>query len=767
MYGLKVPRAGAYLGAWCVLLCSNVSAYGADDAEADADTVVVLGNRPTSLPTEIPTTIEGITGDKVLQVVNATDAEDALKYFPSLLVRKRYIGDYDHAVLATRASGTGNSARSLIYADGILLSNLLGNGATFTPRWGLVAPEEIERVDVLYGPFSAAYSGNSVGAVVDYVTRMPTRFEAHVKASAFTSHFDDYGIDGHFSGYQATASLGDKNGALSWWANYNRLDSDAQPIVFANKLVSTGSLPTTGTPVTGALFGQNPRQQDWWLIGTTTQTHTIQDHGKVKLAYDFNDAIRLSYTLGIWRNDSERNSNSYLRDAAGNPIYSTPSGFIVIAGRQYSLLATDFAPSIGDLRHVMHGLSLKSNAKSTFDWEVAASLYDYAKDITRSPTIALPVASAGGAGRITDMDGTGWNTLALRGVWRPDAAGTHIVDVGYQREAFKLSTRVSDTDNWISGGPSAFFSSFKGETELQSVFGQDTWRFAQHWRTTLGMRIERWNAFDGVIQSSTSAPPPFAERLETNVSPKMAVAYKVTDDWEFKASLGRAVRMPTVSELYQGTTSNNTIINNDPNLRPEKSWTGELTAEGAVGSSMVRATVFHEDTRDALYSQVNVLSSVTVSTIQNVDHIRTTGVELSYVATNIGIAGFDLTSSITFADSIIAQNDKFPASVGKWQPRVPRWRANLLAAYRFADAWNFTVGARYSGQQYSTLDNSDPNSYSYTGVSKFFVVDLRARYRFAKQWTASLGVDNANNYRYWNFHNYPERTFVAELSWDL
>ena len=45
----------------------------------------------------------------------------------------------------------------------------------------MVTPEEIERVDVMYGPFSAAYPGNSAGAVVDYVTRMPTQLEAHVK----------------------------------------------------------------------------------------------------------------------------------------------------------------------------------------------------------------------------------------------------------------------------------------------------------------------------------------------------------------------------------------------------------------------------------------------------------------------------------------------------------------------------------------------------------------------------------------------------------
>jgi iron complex outermembrane receptor protein len=115
-------------------------------------------------------------------------------------VRKRYIGDYDHAVLASRASGTGNSARSLVYADGIQLSNLLGNGATFTPRWGMVSPEEIERVDVLYGPFSAAYPGGSVGAVVDYQTRMPDKLEAHVKLSAFSQRFSLYATDDRYFG---------------------------------------------------------------------------------------------------------------------------------------------------------------------------------------------------------------------------------------------------------------------------------------------------------------------------------------------------------------------------------------------------------------------------------------------------------------------------------------------------------------------------------------------------------------------------------------
>ncbi|HEX3138434.1 MAG TPA: Plug domain-containing protein, partial [Rhizobacter sp.] len=197
--------------------------------------VVVTASRASSLPSQIPTTVESIDAEQINATLNATDSEDALKYFPSLLVRKRYIGDYNHAVLSTRASGTGNSARSLVYADGILLSNLLGNGAGFAPRWGMVTPEEVERVDVLYGPFSAAYPGNSVGAVVEYLTRMPTQFEAHAKVGAFTQPFELYNTRSTYSGWQSSASLGSAEGGLSWWLNVNRLDSGSQPLVLTTQ----------------------------------------------------------------------------------------------------------------------------------------------------------------------------------------------------------------------------------------------------------------------------------------------------------------------------------------------------------------------------------------------------------------------------------------------------------------------------------------------------------------------------------------------------
>ena len=91
-----------------------------------------------------------------------------------------------------------------------------------------MTPEEIERVDVLYGPFSAAYPGNSVGAVVDYVTRMPSELEARANVSTLRRRtFSIYSTEGDFSGQQVSASVGNRHGAFSWWVNANRLDSDA------------------------------------------------------------------------------------------------------------------------------------------------------------------------------------------------------------------------------------------------------------------------------------------------------------------------------------------------------------------------------------------------------------------------------------------------------------------------------------------------------------------------------------------------------------
>ncbi len=746
-------------------------------AEAPAKSlgmVTVTSGQPTSLPTQIPTTIEGVTREQIEQTINATDSEDALKYLPSLLVRKRYIGDYNHAILSSRASGTGNSARSAVYADGILLSNYLGNGiangTNYAPRWGLVTPEEIERVDVLYGPFSAAYPGNSVGAVVDYVTRMPTQFEANAKISAFNQNFKLYGTEGSFGGSQASASLGNKSGAWSWFINVNRTKSAGQPLTFTTKLISTTAPAPGAVPVTGAVPGLNTRNVPWLLIGGATQYDTVQEHAKLKLAYDFSPTVRASYTLAYWDNSSQNRSESYLRNAGGSPVYS---GNVSIDGRGYNLAATDFGVSNEALTHVMHGLSVKSNTRGVFDWEVAASLYDYQTDQIRASTAAQPGTLSGGAGTVQDQDGTGWNNLALKGIWRPEGMqGAHIVDFGYQQDSYRLRILKSNAvGNWINGGAGTLVSDVGGRTQLRSVYAQDAWTFAPKWKTVLGARIENWNASSGFTHFGAGNPANtgYASRSESFVSPKAALSWQWTADTTLKASTGRAVRFPTVGELYGATATVNAQYVNDPNLKPEKSWTSELSAETDLGKGVLRFTLFTENTRDALYSQLTFdpAANSNVSRVQNVGRIKTQGLEVAFNGSDLMAKGLGFSGSLTYADSRIKENSGFVAvpgdTVGKYQPRVPVWRATGLVSYRFDPSWTGTFAARYSGNQFSSLDNTDVNGFAYQGTSKYFVTDVRFHYKVSKQWTAAFGIDNLNNYQYWNFHPYPQRTFMAEL----
>lgn len=756
-------------------------AFGARAQAADAPVkelrvVTIRGGQPTSLPTQIPTTMEGITREQIERSVNATDSEDALKYFPSLLVRKRYVGDYNHAILSSRASGTGNSARSLVYADGILLSNLLGNGVgglSFPPRWGLVTPEEIERVDVMYGPFSAAYPGNSVGAVVDYVTRMPTRLEGHASIGYVHQPFRLYGTDDTFGAKQASASIGSRDGDWAYWVNVSRTDSESQPLTFASR-VAGATVPGTGQPVTGAVPGRNPAGVPVYFIGAGTQYHTVQDHAKLKVAYDFDASVRAAYTFGWWENRASNRPASYLRDAAGAPVTSGP---VVIGGSTYApLTGADLALSEERLAHAMHGLSVRSRTRGTWDWELAASRYAYVRDQKRqnAATNTLPGAADGGPGTLADGGGTGWTTLSARATWRPQGAGgAHIVDFGLQQDSFHLAyvTRAID-GNYRDDAPGALVSDVGGRSQLRSAWLQDTWRLAPRWKAVLGGRAEHWRASTGRTRIPGAAPPvatDWPERSESGVSPKAALSWQWLPDTVLKASVGRAIRFPTVGELYGASASVNAQYINDPDLRPERSWTGELSAEKDLGNALLRLTVFAEDTRDALYSQTTLDAAAgrNVTRVQNVGRIATHGVEAAFSGVDVLARGLDLSGSVTYAASEIRANAGFVAvpgdTIGKRQPNIPAWRASVLAAYRWNAAWTTSIGARYSGRQFRTLDNSDVNGSTYMGVSRFFVVDLRAHWKIDRHLTAAFGVDNANNDKHWNFHPYPQRSYVAEL----
>ena len=81
-------------------------------------------------------------------------------------------------------------------------------------------------------------------------------------------------------------------------------------------------------------------------------------------------------------------------------------------------------------------------------------------------------------------------------------------------------------------------------------------------------------------------------------------------------------------------------------------------------------------------------------------HPKTRGLELA--GNWRALDALELSGSVTYAHSRIAENDNFPASVGRWQPRVPEWRATALAAWRPVERSELLRSARVTAASNST-----------------------------------------------------------------
>jgi iron complex outermembrane receptor protein len=702
-----------------------------------------------------------VSAAKAYEQINTVNTEDMLKYAPSLIVRKRHFGDTQDPV-ATRTSGLGASARNLIFVDGIMISSPIGNNnSAASPHFGVAAPQDVSRIDILYGPFSARYSGNSIGATINITTRMPDQFELYGDATGAVETFSKYSTDETVGTWQLAGGVGDRYGAFSWRLSANHLDSTAQPLGYAT-LTRPATTSTAGTVLNGAFNDLNRTAAPIVVIGDTGIEHQVQDTDTLKLAYDFNNHWQLAYTASLFHQDDDAGVRSYLRDPAGNTVYAGNSN---INGYNYNIAASTFSNQVYNYQQTQlaQGLSLTSDKDGDFAWELLASDYAYLNDKQRVPTASLPGAFASGAGTINRMNGTGWYTLEANGVWKWT---DHELAFGLHRDAETFAQPRNNLTDWIAGGTGTVVNAAKGRTATNAFWVQDIWSFAPGVRAALGVRYEDWRAYAGSNFSSSPTLNVTQPRISAStLSPKASLAWSMSDAWTVTGSWGVAYRMPTVTELYQAITTGTTLTVPNPNLRPERASSYELAAERRSGNSRFRLSFFEEDVTSALLSQTAPLvagSPTLFSFVQNVDRTQVRGLELVADQYDAFIPGLELMGSLTAADGRIRQDNAFAAAVGKFIPGVPKLKANAVATYRLED-WVFTLGARYSDRSFGTIDNSDVVSQTYQGFAGYFVADARVRYNVNENWNISMGVDNLNNDKYFLFHPFPQRTFVMEV----
>ncbi|QJU57584.1 TonB-dependent receptor [Sphingomonas sp. AP4-R1] len=751
-------------------LCLAAPAFAATPAETAADAtasdptqdILVVGAQTAATIQNTPTAPVSIDAAQIRTTVNAVNVEDTLKYLPSLFVRKRHIGD-TQSPLATRTSGVGSSARSLVYADGALLSALIGNNNTnASPRWSLVSPQEIAKIDVIYGPFSAAYPGNSIGAVVNITTRLPDHLEGTVTAGMSIQNYNQYGTRDTLPARQIGGTIGDRFGPLSLFASVDHVSSDSQPLLYVTAAVPAAT-SATGTPATGSFADVNRTGGAVRILGASGIENQHQDRYKLKAALDVAPGLRLTYVGGLLLDETTSSAETYLT-ANGAPAYS---GSFNIDGRAYTIAPTAFTSGIytREQRHVSHSLTA-SGSEGAFDWQVIGTLFDYDKDVQRSPTTAPPGAQAGGAGTIQRLDGTGWQTLDANG--SVFLGGGHRLGFGAHYDRFEIKSSRYLTNDWRTGSEGALDLQSLGKTRTVGLWLQDAWDIRPNLTLTVGGRTEWWRAYDGVNYSRSPAISTLQpERRAQRFSPKATLAWTPIPGWTARASFGQASRFPTVGELYQIVTTPVPATPN-PNLKPERARSEELALEKHDEHGTIRLAVFNEVIKDALVSQTGPLNGTTTyaTFVQNIDRTRARGVEASFDRRDV-LKGFDLLASVTYTDARTVANAVLPASVGRRLPQVPRWKLTAAATWHPVQPVSLTLAGRYSSRLWGTIDNSDLIGHTYMGFEGYFVMDARALLDVTPKWSLSVGVDNLNNKKYYLFHPFPQRTFTMQVGYKL
>ena len=747
-------------------LCIPTSAL-ADDALDASDAIIVVGQRDAPIEIE-PRGLAVSLGEKQFAAINAFNTEDLMKYAPDFFVRKRYAGD-SNGVPGFRGTHSTQSARTLVMVDGFAVSNFLGNSFSFSPKWGIVGPGEVQQFDIVYGPYSSRYVGNSMGGIVNITTRDPQGTEAFAKVQGMVQPYRQFGTKDSYWGGSAEGGFGlkQKDGPWSLRVTARTFKNEGHPMSFYG-LAQGGA---AGTPVTGTIIvdpkqhiANTPGLAALPIFAAQSPALITQRQAKLKIGYD-DGAITGQLLFAYWNNrDYQHAPDCYLRDASGASVCG--DGQVTLNGVNYKAAGANWSLTKRD--EFLLGAKLAAPLWGQWMARLALSTYQIVRSDGFTST-GYAAGQSGGAGKLSRSGPTGW--------WTGDLVverkgGVHEVAMGATASLYRTDTRNYALSSWRSSASvTALTSEPYGKTRLLSGWIEDVWHLSDDAQITAGLRYDDWRAYDGGLLTPTLSKL-YPARHDSALSPTLSGQIDL-DGTLVQLSLAMATRFPTVGELFQGSLFGNGTFNPasfDPNLKPEKSKDANLLVSRGFGPIKLTGSLFYQRVKNSIFSFSHSVviggSPTTTSSFTNIDLTRQWGIEAIAEIKDWPLPGMDIEANAAWIDSKTLRNSADSRANGVQFPRIPKWRINANARYAFTPALQGSVGMRYASRPNTDLLGLQRgDTYGYT--SELFALDAKLNWDVNAHLRLSAGVDNITNTKAWVYHPYPQRTFLIEAGWRL
>lgn len=731
-----------------------------------ADKLVIYASKDNFPNTQTATTSFEVTKEAI-ERVNYTTSEDVFRYTPSLLIRRRSVGDPNGA-LGIRGSNVFQSSQTMVFADGIALHNPVRTMFNGAPRWSLIAPNEVESADVLYGPYSAQYSGNAFGGVALLHTRMPDEFEAHLETGGFFQDLDQAGREELLTGFRTFLSLGNRFDKFSIYGFYNHLENQGQPLT----LNTFGrSNDPAGTPVTGAISSETRDESPAFIAGDQGPENAFTDLFKLKMAYDFTPDLQGRFNIAY--EERQRNNQdplTLLRDANGIPVFG---GILNQGGQQFTVANSVFGLSQQERKTLNYALSLQGKISENWSIDTTASYFDAFKDRTLNANFNPADPLNDNTGTVQDVD-TWWvfydfKLATDRFLDRDDLSFMS----GYQFAYANLNINDFDSNDIGSGSTDILTNDSGGQTATNSVFSQITWRFLPDWDVMAGVRYDYWDSIGGHVLQPNNPPGTrgqhFPDRDASRISPKASLGFS-PEPWTIRYSFSKAYRFPIAEELFG--SANTALSRNipDPGLGPENGYFHDFSVQFDIPRGYIRGSLFYNQIDDEILNTTQTLSGQTLTTFLPIEQTETFGLELVFQQNEVFDLPVDLLANLTAMDKHITENRNNPALVGKEWTRIPKLLANATATYHILPAWDASLGVRYRSDSFQQVDNSDTAAKVMGGTDESTFLDFKTTYQLAVNddlsSSISFGVDNILNEIAFEHHPYPQRIWYVSLSLD-
>ena len=718
--------------------------YAADTNVADepkvSHTITVTATRTMEDIIKTPSAVSVVT-DKDIETRRVDTVTDALQMLPGVYKSQKANGG-----LQIRGF---DSTDTLVLLNGVPMNNTFNNGVD----WEAIPVHSIERIELVRGPSSSLYGGRGVAGVINIQTKQQQPKQS-VK-------------DIHWHGQIGYGSHGTLNNELGFDAQVsNRITvgmsgeqrkTDGYPGFFitgraANIRPSTVTV-TPDNPV--------PQTKDGsYLLGSRGDKSFNNKNLSAYVTMKLRDRESLTYSYLYTKNRYAYENPMSTITVNGAPIFS---GNVKINNQKYVALRTSRYLGYDGLKEYhAHNLQYKNDKNKL---QVTFNILNRKKDGFSSPNNPN-TPNYSGPGDDSFYPGKTINFDAQK-VW--DRMGKHSVVAGinWKKENFEQKRR--ELTNWRNHSsfdsttyPGGLYEINKGATNNLALFVQDTYRPNFNWAIYTGLRIDRFKKFDGQhvtydTNNNRYDTVNHGEGSYTEWSPRLAIEHYVTDSLNVYASYGHSFNPPPLSQVYRYTD----VVRANPNLDPERSDTFEVGMKKEWGTkTALNLSAFYVKTKDKVkYVTHYDNGDVDYKMYENVDQETRRGIELELrhqLSSKWSVFG-----NYTWQMGRIKHKDLPNTNASGYEEinyDIPKHIFHAGLEYTNGK-WNALWDAQYVSRRQSVDDITG----QYGSSDSYFISNVAMNYKFSKEATLQLGIQNVFNRVFFDDEATAGRTYSASM----